>query len=201
MAKTKKKVMQITRERALKLFSYFNYKTAGKWSSKRMEGKLAKLPESVDISLVKNSRVEAILKDIANASSVEVITADKKKDKTETKSTKKKATKKTTAEPVSKKKKTKKTASKKTGKKKKSRFSKKKQTKGAKGKTTSAKIDQFGSREGSNGAVLNACLSKKAKTMQQLMKESKLKSTCYNHLAKLIKNGFVEKTDKGYKLT
>ncbi len=112
MAKTEKKRMQITRERALKLFSYFNYKTAGKWSSKRMEGKLIKLPESVDINVVKNSKVEAILKEIINASSVEVVSADK--EKTETKSTKKKATKKkTTTESVSKKKETKKKETKK----------------------------------------------------------------------------------------
>ena len=136
--------MQITRERALKLFSYFNYKTAGKWSSKRMEGKLAKLPDSIDIKLVKNSKVEAILKEIINASSIEVTSADKEKKvdvkvtiPTKLKTTKKTAKKKTTAGPVSKKKETKKTVSKKTGKKKKSRFSKKKQA-----KTTTKKTEK-----------------------------------------------------------
>ncbi len=201
MAKTEKKRMQITRERALKLFSYFNYKTAGKWSSKRMEGKLIKLPESVDIKLVKNSKVEAILIEIVNASSVEVVSADK--EKTETKSTEKKkaAKKKTTAGPVSKKKETKKTVSKKTDKKKKSRFGKKKKAKTAKGETTSAKMDKFGSRIGSKNAEVNSILSKKPLTMAQIVEESGGTSTFYSHIKNLIEAGHVKKTEKGYKLT
>jgi len=152
-----------------------------------MEGKLAKLPEMVDIKLVKNSKVEAILLEIINASSIEIISTDKKKAKVESvqkeKSTIK--TKKVTKKKVSKKK---------------SRFAKKEQAKSVKEKTPSTKTDKFGSRIGSNRAAINACLTKKAKTMKELLKESKLESTYYNHLAKLIKNGFVEKTDKGYKI-
>ncbi len=135
MAKTKKnvkKVMTITRERALKLFSYFNYKTAGKWSSKRMEGKLAKLPDSIDIKLVKNSKVEAILKEITNASSVKIASTDKTKS-TEDKSVKEKIEKRTGKKAM---KKTTKKKDKKSDKKK-SRFTKKQKT-----KTTTKKTEK-----------------------------------------------------------
>ena len=129
MGKTKKtkKTMTITRERALKLFEYFKYKTAGKWSSKRMEGKLANLPEIVDAVKVKNDNVKSILKEIAGASSIEVVSGGKKKSepKTEPVKKEKKETKKTT----------KKKSAKKSDKKEKSRFGKKKQTKITKQKT------------------------------------------------------------------
>ncbi len=118
--KKAKKVMRITRERALKLFSYFNYKTASKWDSKRMEGKLMKLPEMVDINLVKNDKVEAVIKEIMGASSVEVIsTKEKTKTKDATPEKKKEAPKAKTPEKkkkVSKKKTDKKKTTKKVGK-------------------------------------------------------------------------------------
>ncbi len=131
MAKTKKqvkKVMKITRERALKLFSYFNYKTAGKWSSKRMEGKLAKLPDSIDIKVVKNSKVKAILKDIMNASSIEIASSEKTKVDVKAK---------ITAKPEIKSKKKTKKVSKKSAKKTKGRFNKKQKT-----KTTTKKTEK-----------------------------------------------------------
>ncbi len=196
MSKKKtKKVMTITRERALKLFSYFNYKMAGKWSSKRMEGKLAKLPEMIDIRVVNNSKVKAILEEIANASSIEVITADKKKS-TEDKSVKEKIEKRTGKKTV------KKTAKKKVSKKsekKKSRFAKKKQTKTTT-KKTSTKLDKFGSRIGSTNAEVNTILSKKPLTMAQIVEEVGGTSTFYSHMKSLVEAGRVEKTDKGYKL-
>ncbi len=175
MAKTKKKVMQITRERALKLFSYFNYKTAGKWSSKRMGGKLANLPEMVDVAKVKNDRVKAILKEIAGASSIEVVSATPEK-KTNTKSTKKKkaAKKKTTAESVSKEKETKK--QKKTG------------------------LDKFGSRKGTIQARINAVLTKRPKTMQQILDDAEVDNPQSGHLNNLIKAKHIVKSEKGFAL-
>ncbi len=175
MAKTKKKVMQITRERALKLFSYFNYKTAGKWSSERMETKLAKLPEAVDIKLVKNSKVEAILKEIINASSVEVVSATPEK-KTKTKLTKKKkaAKKKITAGSVSKEKEIKKQE--KTG------------------------LDKFGSRKGTIQARINAILTKRPKTMQQILDDAEVDNPQSGHLNNLIKAKHIVKSEKGFAL-
>ena len=119
-----------------------------------MEGKLAKLPEMIDIRVVNNSKVKAILEEIANASSIEVTSADKKKIETKSmdplkaiikltstkKSTKKKSTEdnsvKEKIEKRTGKKAVKKTVKKKVSKKK-SRFAKKKQT-----KTTTKKTEK-----------------------------------------------------------
>ena len=193
MGKTKKtkKTMTITRERALKLFEYFKYKTAGKWSSKRMEGKLANLPEIVDAVKVKNDNVKSILKEIAGASSIEVVSGGKKKSepKTEPVKKEKKETKKTT----------KKKSAKKSDKKEKSRFGKKKQAKTVK-KETSKEVDKFGSCIGSTNAEVNAILSKKPLTMAKIVEEMGSTSTFYSHMKNLVKLGHVKKTDKGYKL-
>ena len=104
----KKLVMVIARSRAVRLFEYCNYKTASKWDSKKLETKLASLPEMVDLTKVKNDKVKALLKEIINATSIEVVPG-KKATKT--------AKKKTTTGPVSRKKEAKKTAKKKVGKK------------------------------------------------------------------------------------
>jgi hypothetical protein len=64
-----------------------------------------------------------------------------------------------------------------------------------------AKVDKFGSRPGSKSAKINACLSKQPKTMKQLLKETGLESTFYNHVNVLIAKHYVVKTKDGaYKL-
>ncbi len=185
MSKKKtKKAMTITRERALKLFSYFNYKTAGKWSSKRMEGKLANLPDKIDIKVVNNSKVKAILKEIANASSIEVTSAAKKKS-TEDKSVEEKIEKRTGKKAV------KKTAKKKVSKKSDKKVAKKKSSK---------EVDKFGSRKGTIQAQINSVLTKKPKTMDQLLKDAKVKNPQSGHLNNLIQDGWVTKGEKGFAL-
>lgn len=195
MGKTKKsvkKVMIITRERALKLFSYFNYKTAGKWSSKRMEGKLAKLPESIDINLVKNDKVKIILQELTNASSIEIASIEKK---TEAKSVKEKIEKRTG------KKATKKTAEKKVGKKSEKKSEKKKKTVEKKKQKSGKDVDKFGSRKGTIQAKINAVITKRPKTMDQLLEDAEVTNPQSGHLNNLIKDGWIIKSEKGFALT
>jgi hypothetical protein len=64
-----------------------------------------------------------------------------------------------------------------------------------------AKTDRFCSRLGSMGAKINACLSKKGKTMKELVEEAEIDDTMYSHMKKLIEAGYAKKTDDGkYKL-
>ncbi len=61
--------------------------------------------------------------------------------------------------------------------------------------------DKFGSKLGSSKAKLNACFSKKAKTLPQLVEEAGLPNAYYRkHLKKLIEDGMIEHTEDGYKL-
>jgi hypothetical protein len=60
--------------------------------------------------------------------------------------------------------------------------------------------DKFGSRIGTNNAKVNACLSSTPKTMTQLVKEAKIEGTVYSNLNKLVKAGYVQQTEKGFKL-
>jgi hypothetical protein len=59
-------------------------------------------------------------------------------------------------------------------------------------------VDEFGNRKGTAMAKVNSLLSKKPKTMAELVEEAGLKDTCYNHLNKLIGKGLVVKMEKGY---
>jgi len=67
-------------------------------------------------------------------------------------------------------------------------------------KKEKAKKDKFGAREGSLAAKVNKVITKKPKTMAQIKEAVGTDGTFYNHMKKLIEAGFVEKTDKGYKL-
>lgn len=60
------------------------------------------------------------------------------------------------------------------------------------------KKDAFGSLLGTNRAKINACLTKTPKTMAELLKETGLKVTYYQHLKQLAAAKLVKKTDKGY---
>ena len=77
---------------------------------------------------------------------------------------------------------------------------KKKVSKKTAKKKVSAETDKFGSRKGSNSAMINLVLSKKPKKMPQLVKEAKVASACYTHLGKLVEAGHVKLSDKGYAL-
>lgn len=76
-----------------------------------------------------------------------------------------------------------------------------KAAKAPKEKKEKAATDKFGNRVGSRLAKINAVLSRKAKTMGELVAEAEVDRTAYNHLNKLVKAGKVEKTEDGkYKL-
>lgn len=64
--------------------------------------------------------------------------------------------------------------------------------------TTAKATDRFGSRIGTKTHRINEALSsRKAKTMQELVEEAKLKDTYYNHLARLVEAGLVKKEKDG----
>ncbi len=67
-------------------------------------------------------------------------------------------------------------------------------------KTTATKRDKFGCRIGGSSANVNSVLTRKPLTMKQIIQKTRSSGTYYTHLGKMIKKGFVEKTDKGYRL-
>ncbi len=60
--------------------------------------------------------------------------------------------------------------------------------------------DRFGNREGTKAAKFCACLSKKAKSMKELMEEAKDKGAQYNLMRKLVGEGVVVKEERKYRL-
>lgn len=69
------------------------------------------------------------------------------------------------------------------------------------GKVSTAKPkDQFGSREGTKGARVNAVLTKTPQGGSEIFKAAGLKDgeTCYNHLNGLVEKGLVTKSKEGY---
>lgn len=64
-------------------------------------------------------------------------------------------------------------------------------------KESSVEKDKFGSRLDTRCAKINAVLSKKPKTLSVITEESGASSVS-NHLATLMKKGYVVRTDKGY---
>jgi len=172
-----------------------------------MEGKLAKLPEMVDIKLVKNSKVKAILLEIINASSIEIISTDKKKAKVESVQKEKSITK---TRKVTKKKVSKKTDEKKSkpNEKEQAKPTKKKQKKSITKKTkkctkkkSSTELDRFGTRVGTYRAKINEALSTTPQTRMQIITKTGKQGSCSSHLKKLIVKGFLKQLkDKTYQL-
>ncbi len=66
--------------------------------------------------------------------------------------------------------------------------------------STNGGKDRFGARLGSKVARVNAALSTKPQTMQELMGKAGVEDTCYGQMRKLIEAGAVVKSDKGYAL-
>ena len=204
--------MKVSRKAALSLFGALGFKTAKRWDAKKMESKIAQLPELVaGAKLTGNMKigVKKILAELKKGNKVEVIAkedtkidkqakkeveaaAKRAKIKKEEKRNKDKKDKKKEAKITSggKKKETKKTS-----KKEKRKTAPKKEK-----KNVDKNVDKFGSRKGSNTAKINKVLSKKSKGMATLVEEAGLKGTFYNHLNKLVEKGVVTKSDKGYKL-
>lgn len=216
----------VTKNRAVKIFKALGFSTAGQWDAFRLQKKVNKLQtlvEGANLDDKTQKRVNEILR-VQNAGRTvqvvdsEMVATDEqvekeveaaakrevnrkaekrvKEKKTEEKQGKikrdvgkseKKSGKKTVKKTV---KKTAKKTAKKVGK---------KATKKIAKKTT--ELDKFGSRNGSSTSKINAVLARKPKKMAQLIEESGLSGTHYDHLKKLIDAGHVEKTDKGFRLT
>jgi hypothetical protein len=76
----------------------------------------------------------------------------------------------------------------------------KKETKKNEHTVTTADVDKFGSRLGSDAAKANAVLTKKPKKMAEIVKEGDLNGTVYQHLNALASKGLIKKTKEGYAL-
>jgi hypothetical protein len=76
----------------------------------------------------------------------------------------------------------------------------KKEAKKAKPAKEEAKVDKFGSREGTNNAKINAALTGKPQKMADIVKKAGLEGTYYNHLNKMVEAGHFVKSDEGYAL-
>ena len=229
MSKSKEESLgAVTRNRAVKIFEALGFKTAKLWDAPRLQKKLTKLHtliEGAELDAKTLKRVNEILRTQSKGREVSVIdpemaVVDKKIEKEVeaageressrkaekkaklAKKERKENTENTQEKTEMAKKKTKKVVKKTKTKKttKKVAVVVKKKTKTAKVSKVSAETDKFGSRKGSNSAMINLVLSKKPKKMSQLVKEAKISGTCYSHLSKLIEAGHVKKIDKGYSL-
>lgn len=190
--KDKKKFTgQVSLTRARKIFQALGFKTAGNWNEVRLTKKIQNLPdlaEGAKLDDKMQKRVNTICNAIKAGKKVVVINLEDvavdKKRASYVEETVKRDTEKKKEKKAAKEKKTKK----------KSTTTKKAKTAGKTG------IDKFGSRIGSDTSKINASLSKKPKKMSQLMEDAGVEGTHYTHLNKLIKAGYVKKSDKGFVL-
>lgn len=84
------------------------------------------------------------------------------------------------------------------GKKKKKKKAKKKQEQNTKAKPKEVKVDEFGRRLGTQGALIDKHLSKTPKSIEQLSKECKLPvGRVATHLRDLTGKGFFKKDKDG----
>jgi len=177
--------MKVKQVSAIDLLTTMGYKTASKWDLNRVAKKLNELKDEVTekTELPTRKNQKALLDKILETDQpIRVVDADggvhppskgeaPKTDKISEKKDKK-------AKKTKKVKKTKKTSK----------------------RTTGEGSDKYGSRIGSNNQLINACLSRKAKTMAELCKEAKIEGTTYTHFTKMIEKGVIERTEKGFRL-
>ena len=186
--KDKIMALLVSREKSLALFKALGYKTANKWDNARLQKKLVELSkEGTTEEPTLDDAMAGVFERVLDAKG-DVVLKDSK-DEAKGTEAKPKSDKKPEADQPKKKKK-KVTAGKSAAEVKPKAEKKKKD----------AAMDKFGSRVGSQAAKINSCLTKKAKTMAELMGEVGAESTFYNHLNKLVKAGHVAKTDDGYKI-
>ena len=184
--------MKISNEKAIALFTALDYKMADKWcdnaGSPRMVKKIKQLAELVtEENVAKLDATNAqTLTDLLEAveKGEDIMVGDagpkpKKKGKVVMKTETKKSPKKS--------------ESKKGGKKVAKKTS-------PKAPAVAADLDKWGARKGTKTANFNAALTKKAKTMKELIDEAGSDQVMYNHANKLIEQGVIVKTDDGYKL-
>jgi len=204
---TKKKQFsgQVTKTRAIKIFEALGFKTAGKWDVAKLQRKLLKLDtliEGTDLDKKNLKKVNEILSAQAKGRKVivvdvEDVAAGKQREKevkdAAAREVKRKADQKTKAKAKEK------AETKKTAKKAKAKKTTKKAV-AASDKKKKPGIDKFGGRTGTIKAKINAVLTKKPKTMQQLLKDAKVENQQSGHLKNLIEEGYVVKIGKGYAL-
>ncbi len=194
----------IKKETVVKLFVALGFKTAEKWDDKRLLSKITQLPDFVDLKNIKNAKMRKILKKIMHADKV----AFKGMKEEQPERPSEAAMRETEGGKVSKKKasedkgkgKGKKTTKTKTAKKQaptKKPKAKEKDDKDAAVKKEVEK-DAFGRRAGSQGALIDTKLGKKAKSIEEIAKESKLPvGRISNHMRDLLSKGFVIKNNDG----
>ena len=203
MSKKEKFSGSITKTRAIKIFEALGFKTASQWDAGRLQKKIVKLPELVEGAALDDKtqkRINVVLKALGQGREVTVVdvddaTADKKRGKDVDDAAKRETERK--VEKKDKDKKKVKKEEKKTVKKEKAKKQAKKAVAAGKEKKG---LDKFGSRKDSNGAKINAALGKKPKKMKQLMDDTGLESSFYNHLNKLVEAGHAKKSEKGYSI-
>jgi len=189
MAKKKKKkekkfTGEVTKTRAVKIFEALGFKTASQWKLARLQSKFEKLDtliEGAKLTAKMQRRINTILRGQSRGVKVVVVDvedvdAGKKREK-DVDDAKKRATSRKEDAKVKKTKKAKKKAA---------------------PKKEAAVKDKCGRREGTQGFLINEHISKKAKTPEQLAKETKLPvARIANHLRDMVAKDFVKKTAKG----
>jgi SNF2 family DNA or RNA helicase len=185
-----KVIMNVNETAARSLLTDMGNPRAEKLSSKALESKLNELPTMLDVlEQPKQEENSKLLKQALNAIKEGTTIRVVEEAKPETNGKAHKSTQKAHVAPKSPPKAPKAAKAKKTPTE-------------AKNKPTKAKgeVDRFGSRVGTDLAKVNAVLSKTPKKMAEIVKEAKIKGTCYNHLKKLAEAGFVVATDEGFKV-
>lgn len=76
-----KNVMKISKEKAVRVFEHFGFKTAAKWTPEKMTEKLNTLVESIDSKVkIKSKKVKALVAELVAAEKI-VVSGGKKKEK------------------------------------------------------------------------------------------------------------------------
>ena len=77
--------MKISKEKAVKVFEYFGFKTASKWNAKKMTDKLTTILESIDPKVkIKSKKVKALVQELLAADSIVVVVKKKGPESEET---------------------------------------------------------------------------------------------------------------------
>ena len=194
----------VKRSKLVKLYGLLGFKTADKWDCKKFEKKVKSLPdfigqEGIEFENEKAQKfVDGVLAALEEGKTIVVVDEIGDIDSQEPEPEAQEVETKKESEVAKPKKKTKAVKTK-TKEKASEKVSAKKKTENTK-TVNKVERDVFGSCVGSNLARVNACLSKKPKTMGELVKQVGLKDSYYTHLGKLVEAGLVKKSEGGYSL-
>ncbi len=77
----KKTTMKISKDKAVRVFEHFGFKTAGKWTPEKMTEKLNNLIESIDPKVkIKSKKVKALVAELVAADTIVVKAGEKDKE-------------------------------------------------------------------------------------------------------------------------